>query len=45
MLLCVSDVMILKKLDVYNLDGFVKNVIFIYDKKIGKVNMLYLKFV
>src|SRR5699024_9608090 len=42
-LLRVSDVMTLKKSDVYNPDGSVKNTAFIHDKKIGKANTLYLK--
>ena len=42
-LLRVSDVMTLKKSDVYNLDGSVKNTAFIHDKKTGKANTLYLK--
>ena len=42
-LLRVSDVMTLKKSDVYNPDGSVKNATFIHDKKTGKANTLYLK--
>ncbi|WP_353895180.1 tyrosine-type recombinase/integrase [Pediococcus pentosaceus] len=42
-LLRVSDVMTLKKSDIYNPDGSVKNTAFIYDKKTGKANTLYLK--
>ncbi|MCT4377487.1 site-specific integrase [Leuconostoc suionicum] len=42
-LLRVSDVMTLKKTDVYNPDGTVKNTAFIHDKKTGKANTLYLK--
>ena len=42
-LLRVSDVMTLKKSDVYNPDGSVKNTAFIHDKKTGKANTLYLK--
>lgn len=42
-LLRVSDVMTLKKADVYNPDGSVKNTAFIHDKKTGKANTLYLK--
>ena len=42
-LLRVSDVMTLKKSDVYNPDVSVKNTAFIHDKKTGKANMLYLK--
>ncbi len=42
-LLSVSDVMTLKKSDVYNPDGSVKNTAFIHDKKTGKANTLYLK--
>lgn len=42
-LLRVSDVMTLKKFDVYNPDGSVKNTAFIHDKKTGKANTLYLK--
>ena len=42
-LLRVSDVMTLRKSDVYNPDGSVKNTAFIRDKKTGKANTLYLK--
>ena len=42
-LLRVSDVMTLKKSDIYNPDGSVKNMAFIQDKKTGKANTLYLK--
>ena len=42
-LLRVSDVMTLKKSDVYNPEGNVKNTDFIHDKKTGKANTLYLK--
>ena len=42
-LLRVSDVMTLKKSDIYNPDGSVKNAAFIHDKKTGKANTLYLK--
>lgn len=42
-LLRVSDVMTLKKSDVYNPDGSVKNTAFVHDKKTGKANTLYLK--
>ncbi|RDF86949.1 integrase [Leuconostoc mesenteroides subsp. mesenteroides] len=42
-LLRVSDVMTLKKSEVYNPDGSVKNTAFIHDKKTGKANTLYLK--
>ena len=42
-LLRVSDVMTLRKSDVYNPDGSVKNTAFIHDKKTGKANTLYLK--
>lgn len=42
-LLRVSDVMTLKKSDVYNPDGSVNNTAFIHDKKTGKANTLYLK--
>ena len=41
-LLRVSDVMTLKKSDVYNPDGSVKNTAFIHDKKTDKANTLYL---
>lgn len=40
-LLRVRDVMTLKKSDVYNPDGSVKNTAFIHDKKTGKANTLY----
>ncbi|KEY61642.1 Tyrosine family DNA recombinase [Lactococcus cremoris subsp. cremoris GE214] len=42
-LLRVSDVMKLKKTDVFNLDGTVKQTAFIHDQKTGKANTLYLK--
>ena len=42
-LLRVSDVMTLKKSDIYNSDGSVKHTAFIHDKKTGKANTLYLK--
>ncbi len=42
-LLRVSDVMKLKKTDVFNSDGTVKQNAFIHDKKTGKANTLYLK--
>ena len=42
-LLRVSDVMTLKKSDVSNPGGSVKNTAFIHDKKTGKANTLYLK--
>jgi len=42
-LLGVIDVMTLKKTDVFNPDGSVKNTAFIHDKKTGKANTLYLK--
>ena len=42
-LLRVSDVMTLKKSDVYNPEGNVKNTAFIHDKKTGKANTLDLK--
>ncbi len=42
-LLRVSDVMTLKKYDVYKPDGSVKNTASIHDKKTGKANILYLK--
>ena len=42
-LLRVSDVMKLKKTDVFNLDGTVKQTAFIHDQKTGKGNTLYLK--
>ena len=35
--------MTLKKSDVYNPEGNVKNTAFIHDKKTGKANTLYLK--
>ena len=44
-LLRVSDVMTLKKTDVFNPDGSVKNTAFIHDKKTGKANTLYLRLV
>ena len=42
-LLRVSDVMTLKKSDIYNSDGSVKHTAFIHDKKTDKANTLYLK--
>ena len=42
-LLRVSDVMKLKKSDVFNSDGSIKSTAFIHDKKTGKANTLYLK--
>lgn len=42
-LLRVSDVMKLKKSDVFNPDGTVKQTAFIHDQKTGKANTLYLK--
>ncbi|AVH75879.1 site-specific integrase [Weissella koreensis] len=42
-LLRVSDVMKLKKTDIFNHDGTVKQTAFIHDKKTGKANTLYLK--
>ncbi len=42
-LLRVSDVMKLKKTDVFNLDGTVKQTALIHDQKKGKGNTLYLK--
>ena len=42
-LLRVSDVMTLKKSDVFNPDGSAKSTAFIHDKKTGKANTLYLK--
>ena len=42
-LLRVSDVMTLKKSDVFNPDGSIKSTAFINDKKTGKANTLYLK--
>lgn len=42
-LLRVSDVMTLKKTDVFTPDGSVKNTAFIHDKKTFKANTLYLK--
>ena len=42
-LLRVSDVMKLKKSDVFNPDGSIKSTAFIHDKKTGKANTLYLK--
>ena len=42
-LLRVSDVMKLKKTDVFNLDVTVKQTAFIHDQKTGKGNTLYLK--
>lgn len=42
-LLRVSDVMKLKKADVFNPDGTIKQNTFIHDKKTGKANTLYLK--
>lgn len=42
-LLRVSDIMRLKKSDVFNPDGTVKQTAFIHDKKTNKPNTLYLK--
>ena len=42
-LLRVSDVMKLKKSDVFNSDGTVKQTAFIHDQKTGKANTLYLR--
>lgn len=42
-LLRVSDVMQLKKYDVFNSDGTIKQNTFIHDQKTGKANTLYLK--
>lgn len=42
-LLRVSDVMQLKKADVFNEDGTIKQNTFIHDQKTGKANTLYLK--
>lgn len=42
-LLRVSDVMQLKKADVFNVDGTIKQNTFIHDQKTGKANTLYLK--
>lgn len=42
-LLRVSDVMQLKKVDVFNIDGTIKQNTFIHDQKTGKANTLYLK--
>lgn len=42
-LLRVSDVMQLKKADVFNADGTIKQNTFIHDQKTGKANTLYLK--
>ncbi|MGC8306248.1 site-specific integrase [Leuconostoc mesenteroides] len=42
-LLRVSDVMQLRKSDVFNADGSIKQNIFIHDQKTGKANTLYLK--
>ena len=42
-LLRVSDVMQLKKADVFKSDGSIKQNAFIHDKKTGKANTLYLK--
>lgn len=42
-LLRVSDVMQLKKVDVFNTDGTIKQNTFIHDQKTGKANTLYLK--
>lgn len=42
-LLRVSDVMQLKKVDVFNPDGSIKQNTFIHDQKTGKANTLYLK--
>lgn len=42
-LLRVSDVMQLKKVDVFNDDGTIKQNMFIHDQKTDKANTLYLK--
>ena len=42
-LLRVSDVMQLKKSDVFTADGTIKQNTFIHDQKTGKANTLYLK--
>lgn len=42
-LLRVSDVIRLKRVDVFNPDGTVKQNAFLHDKKTGKANTLYLK--
>ncbi|WP_349534018.1 site-specific integrase [Leuconostoc citreum] len=42
-LLRVSDVMQLKKSDIFNSDGTIKENTFIHDQKTGKANTLYLK--
>ena len=42
-LLRVSDVMQLKKVDVFNEDGTIKQNTFIHAQKTGKANTLYLK--
>ena len=42
-LLRVSDVMYLKQTDIFNLDGSIKQNVFIHDRKTGKPNTLYLK--
>ncbi|WP_349551474.1 site-specific integrase [Leuconostoc pseudomesenteroides] len=42
-LLRVSDVMQLKKSDIFNSDGTIKQNTFIHDQKTGKANTLYLK--
>ena len=42
-LLRVSDLMQLKKADVFNADGTIKQDTFIHDQKTGKANTLYLK--
>lgn len=42
-LLRVSDVMQLKKSDVFNADGTIKQNTFIHDQKTGKANTLYLR--
>lgn len=42
-LLRVSDVVQLKKVDVFNADGTIKQNTFIHDRKTGKANTLYLK--
>ncbi len=42
-LLRVSDVMQLKKADVFKSDGSIKQNAFIHDKRTGKANTLYLK--
>lgn len=42
-LLRVSDVMRLKQTDIFNLDGSIKQNVFIHDQKTGESNTLYLK--